>query len=147
MLFAGSLSDEVVARTRKPFQVADVLLGADLLRRAGVDTFLYVILGGPGETPATVEETLRQADRVRAPFTMLDHGYRIQPGTELREMAVAEGAIAADDDCFRATFYHSPATPPEMLAQRVKRYQAEHRRDQWRMMPWMTRLLWDKYRP
>ena len=62
-------------------------------------------------------------------------------------MAIAEGAIATDDDCFKATFYHSPATPPEMLAARLKRYQAEHRWEGLRALPSMARLMWEKFRP
>lgn len=147
VIFAGSLSDAVLARMRKPFQVDDVLRGADLLRQAGVQGFLYLTFGGPGETPATVEETFRLATQVRPLRTLVDHGYRIQPETELQEIAIAEGAIAPDDDCFKATFYHSPATPPGMLKARLKRYLSEHRWDDLRIMPFMARLLWDRLRP
>ena len=147
VIHAGSLSDEVLARMRKPFHVGDVLRGAQLLRQAGVQGFLFLTFGGPGETPATVEETLRLAAQVRAVRTLVDHGYRIQPETELQEIAIAEGAIASDDDCFRATFYHSPATPPGLLKARLKRYVSEHRWDDLRAVPFMARLLWDKLRP
>ena len=147
VIFAGSLSDEVLTRMRKPFHVDDVLRGAQLLRQAGVQGFLFLTFGGPGETPATVEETLRLAAQVRPVRTLVDHGYRIQPETELREIAMAEGAIGPDDDCFRATFYHSPATPPGMLKARLKRYVSEHRWDDLRALPFMARLLWDKLRP
>lgn len=51
MIFASSLSDRVLAACRKPFQVADVMEGADLLRRAGVASFLGLTFGGLGETP------------------------------------------------------------------------------------------------
>jgi len=147
VIFAGSLSDTVLAQMRKPFQVDDVLRGTDLFRQAGVDGFLYLTFGGPGETPATVEETFRLAAQVRPLRTLVDHGYRIQPETELREIAIAEGAVAPDDDCFKATFYHSPATPPGMLKARLKRYLSEHRWDDLRAMPFMARLLWGKLRP
>ncbi|MHB0868948.1 MAG: B12-binding domain-containing radical SAM protein [Chloroflexota bacterium] len=147
MLFAGSLSDTVLAACRKPFLLADVLKGSALLSAAGVDCFLYLTFGGPGETPDTVEETLRHIHQVRPIYTLFDHGYRIQPDTALREIAIAEGAISPEDDCFRATFYHSPETPRGMLEARLKRYQAEHRLDGLRGMPWMARLAWDKFRP
>ena len=147
VIFVGSLSDAVLAQMRKPFQVDDVLRGAELLRQAGVQGFLYLTFGGPGETPATVEETFRLAAQVRPLRTLVDHGFRIQPETELREIAIAEGAVSPDDDCFRATFYHSPATPPGMLKARLKRYVSEHRWDDLRAMPFMARLLWGKLRP
>jgi radical SAM superfamily enzyme YgiQ (UPF0313 family) len=132
---------------RKPFHFDDVMRGAQLLRQAGVKGFLFLTFGGPGETPATVEETFRRVAQVRPTRTLVDRGYRIQPETELREIAVAEGAIAPDNDCFRATFYHSPATPPGMLKARLKRYVSEHRWDDLRAVPFMARLFWDKLRP
>ncbi len=147
MLFAMSLSDPVLDRMRKPFHLEDVLTGADTLRRAGVTCMLYLTLGGPGETPATVDETLARADRMPVAYTLLDHGFRVQPGTALRDTAIAEGAIAPDDDGFRPTFYHSPETPAAMLSGRIKRYQAAHRWDGWRMIPMMVPMLWNKLRP
>lgn len=147
LLYADSLSDDVLARSRKPFQVEDVVRGASVLRRAGVIGFLYLIFGGPGETPATVEETFRVASAIRPLRTLVGRGYRIEAGTGLRAMAVAEGVIAPDDDCFEATFYHSPETPPEMLDARLKRYQAEHRWEGLRALPSMAGLMWDKLRP
>jgi len=121
--------------------------GAHALRQAGVHGFLFLTFGGPGETPATVDETFRVASELRPLYTLLGRGYRIEPGTELQAMAIAEGAIAPDDDCFKATFYHSAGTPPEMLAARLRRYQAEHRWDRLRALPSMMRLMWDKFRP
>lgn len=147
LLYANSLSDEVLARSAKPFQVDDVARGADVLRQAGIHGILFLTFGGPGETPETVEETFRVASRIRPLYTLVGRGYRIEPETDLHTLAVAEGAIGPDDDCFKATFYHSPATPPEMLDARLKRYQAEHRWDSLRALPAMLRLLWDKFRP
>lgn len=147
LLYANSLSDDVLAQSRSPFQVEDVVRGADILHRAGVHGFLFLTFGGPGETPATVEETFRVASDIRPLRTLVGHGYRIEPGTELHATAIAEGAIETDDDCFKATFYHSPATPPEMLAARLKRYEAEHRWEGLRALPSLAGLMWEKFRP
>lgn len=147
VIYANSLSDTVLSSMRKPFCVDDVVRGADLLREAGIERFLFLTFGGPGETPDTVEEALRVASRIRARRTLVDHGFRIQPDTPLHDIAIAEGAIAPDDDCFRATFYHSPATPPAMLASRLKRYRAETRWELVRALPFAAGLLWRKFRP
>jgi coproporphyrinogen III oxidase-like Fe-S oxidoreductase len=147
MLFAMSLSEPVLERMRKPFQLPDVFRGAEMLREAGVENYLFLTLGGPGETLETVEDSFRRAEQLRPMYTLIDHGFRVQPQTALRDIAVSEGAIAPSDDCFRATFYHSPATPPEMLAARIKRYEAAHRWDTLRMLPTGARVIWDKFRP
>lgn len=147
VLYAGSLSDTVLTRLHKPFRAADVVEGAQLLRRAGVTSSLFLTFGGPGETPETVEETFRAIPKVPAIRTLVDHGFRIQPDTELRQIAIDEGVIAPDDDCFDATFYHSPATPPEMLKARLKRYEAEHRWENVKALPFLAGVMWNKFRP
>jgi len=147
MIFAMSLSEPVLAACRKPFQLSNVFEGADTLRRAGLSNYLYLTFGGPGETPVTVEETLSHAPQIRSIYTLFDHGYRIQPRTALHEIALAEGAIPPEHSCFRAVFYHSPETPPAMLDDRLKRYQAEHRWDNLRNLPSFAQMLWDKLRP
>ena len=147
MLFAFSLSEPVLAASRKPFQVADVFQGADVLRREGVPGFLYLTFGGPEETPATVEDTISEMARIKPAYTLVDHGFRVQPGTALRERAVAEGAILPEDDCFNATFYHSPHTPAAMLDARLRRFNREHRWGKPAALAYMARLAWDKLRP
>ncbi|MGI5835814.1 MAG: hypothetical protein ACOX87_04890, partial [Chloroflexota bacterium] len=147
MIFAMSLSEAVLAANLKPFQLEDMMKGADLLNRAGVGNFLYLTFGGPGETPATVEESLSNIALTKSIYTLFDHGYRIQPGTGLHQIALAEGAIPPDHSCFKAVFYHSPETPPAMLDARLKRYQAEHRWDSLRGILPMARIAWDKLRP
>ena len=147
MVFAGSLADEVLVACRKPFLVSDVARGSQILQRAGVATFLYLIFGGPGETMETAARTYEAARRLGPAFCLVDYGYRVQPGTELQRIAVAEGILAADDDCFSATTYCSPATPGEKLRPLVKGYEASLARRSWRALPWMARLAWDKVRP
>jgi len=147
VIYASSLSDTVLSRMRKPFCVDDVIEGARLLKEAGVASSLFLTFGAPGETPDTVEETLRVAARVSAVRTLVDHGFRIQPGTELQEIAMGEGVISANDDCFTATFYHSPATPPEMLRARLKRFESQHRWDNIKALPFLAGVMWNKFRP
>ncbi|HEX9114803.1 MAG TPA: B12-binding domain-containing radical SAM protein [Anaerolineae bacterium] len=147
MVFAGSLVDEVLAAGRKPFRVEDVLRGSQILKQAGVLTALFLTFGGPGETMATAARTYAVAGALQPAYSMVDYGLRIQPGTALQRMAVAEGLLAPDDDCFRPVTYCSPATPVEKLRPLVKGYEAGLARRSWRALPWMAGLIWDKYRP
>jgi len=83
--------------------------------------------GGPGETRDTVAETLRLVPELAPSMCDFGIGWRIQPGTPLRDRAVAEGLLAADDDCFEATFYVSPATPREWIAEQIAVFKRRHR--------------------
>ncbi|HEX2988772.1 MAG TPA: hypothetical protein VHS06_11450, partial [Chloroflexota bacterium] len=147
MLFAFSLSESVLAAGKKPFQLSDVMKESAILRKAGVNSFLYLTFGGYGETPATVEETISHIPYVAPSYTLMDHGFRIQSGTELRDLAVTQGIISPEDDCFKATFYHSPETPAEMLDARIKKYHRQHRLIGRSGISWATRFVWDKVRP
>ena len=131
MLFAGSLADPVLAACHKPFHVADVLTGAGLLARGGVAITLALQAGLPGETPATLEETFARSERISSVYTWLDRGLRILPETPLRDLAVAEGLLDPAEDCFRSTFYHSPATSPTWLNERMQAYRRAHRDWSW----------------
>ncbi|HZK66853.1 MAG TPA: hypothetical protein VFD42_04850 [Chloroflexota bacterium] len=124
-----------------------MFLGASALRREGVPGFLYLTFGGPEETPASVEETISEIPRLRSAYTLVDHGFRVQPGTALRERAVAEGAISPENDCFKATFYHSPHTSAEVLDARLRRFNRENRWGKPAALAYMARLAWDKLRP
>ena len=146
MIFAGSLSDPALEASHKPFGVSDVLLGARLLGEAGVSYAVSLGLGGPGETRETVEKSLTRADELKAVYTWVLHGYRIMPDTPLRDIAVAEGVIAPNDDCFQAKFYYSPATPPEWLDERIKAYAKARQWQQLRGLPWIARVMWNKWR-
>ena len=126
MAFCTSLAEPVLAAQRKPFQVSEALDGMRHLRQGGVQVSLALNLGGPGETPATIEETLRRAEKIPTIFTWLDRGYRVQPETALCALALREGVVAPGDDCFRATFYFSPATPEPLVAARMKEFNRRH---------------------
>ncbi|HEX9016580.1 MAG TPA: radical SAM protein [Chloroflexota bacterium] len=147
MLFAFSLSERVLDACRKPCRSDDVFHDADVLKRAGVENMLYLTFGGPGETPSTVEETISSIPRTHSLYTLVDHGFRIQPDTELHRRAVSEGAISPTDDCFTATFYHSPETPPDFLDARLKRYQAGTRWSSFKALPFFAGVMWEKLRP
>ncbi len=123
MVFAGSLADEVLAAQHKPFTTSDVLDGIQILHKAGIQIAVALSLGGPGETRETVAETLGRAASLPAMYQWVERGFRLQPQTPLRQLAMAEGVIDAADDCFRAVFYHSPATPPAWLDEHIKAFQ------------------------
>lgn len=126
MVFAESLADPVLAEVRKPFGAAEVERDALALRRAGIAFGFTPTFGGPGETPETVEETLRRTPGLGAAFTDFSIGWRIQPRTELRERAVREGLLDPGDDCFEPRYYLSPATPRTWLERRLRSWRRRH---------------------
>lgn len=141
MLFAAGLSDRVLKQLRTPYTAADVESDAAAMRAQGVGFMVMPTLGSPGETPDTVAETMARSARLGAAHVEFTIGWRIQPRTALRERAVAEGVITADDDCYRATYYVSPETPVPILARMVRRYRLRHPVAGLAMLPMITRAV------
>ena len=80
------------------------------------------LLGGPGETEATAEETLRFAESRLGPAdaAFLTVGVRIYPGTALAATARDQGLLTGSEDLLEPTFYLSPELDAARLLRRVK---------------------------
>ncbi len=122
MMFAESMSDPVLEALGKSFRSAEIRRDAAELRRANIAFGMIPTLGGPGETKETALVTLRETAKLKPLFCEFGVGWRIQPRTPLRERAVAEGLLSAEDDCYEPRFYISRDTPKAWLEEQVKRY-------------------------
>ena len=80
-----SASDVVLNGLQKGFTVEHVHKAAEVIRRHALPCLWIFMLGGPGETKETVQETLRFADQcIRTKdVVFFNVGIRIYPGTEL----------------------------------------------------------------
>jgi radical SAM superfamily enzyme YgiQ (UPF0313 family) len=123
-----ALCAPMLASYAKGFGVADVLEAYRTCREVGVHQAHYLLFGGPGETEATVTETV---DRARAlegcvffPFV----GLRVYPGTRLFESAREEGLVSSAGGCLEAVFYISAAVGAEQAWAIVARAAAGERR-------------------
>jgi radical SAM superfamily enzyme YgiQ (UPF0313 family) len=118
-----SASPRVLARLQKNFDRLALERAAELLRAAGMPSMWFFLLGGPGETEATLAETFDFIDRFVAPEDMvhLTAGLRIYPGTGLHREALRHGLVREDDDLLQPRFYVCPDLGPERLEELVLR--------------------------
>jgi radical SAM superfamily enzyme YgiQ (UPF0313 family) len=116
-------SERVLREMNKRFTPDDVRVVADLLAAHGIRRTGFLLLGGPGETRETVEQSLAFADSLRLDFLKVTVGLRIYPGTPLARRAVDEGAISAEDDLLVPRFYLAPGLEP-WIQERVARFEA-----------------------
>lgn len=145
---AESASDAVLARLEKGFTAAKAREVAERVERAGIRTLWIFLVGGPGETPATLEETLSFAAwRLgRGDAVYLTVGLRIYPGTTLHRIALAEGVVAAGDTLLAPRFYFSPALDFDGAVGRLRRFAADHPRFMFSadsrsvILPYLTRI-------
>jgi radical SAM superfamily enzyme YgiQ (UPF0313 family) len=101
-------SKQVLRAMNKRFQPDEARAISDRLVAHGIRRLGFLLLGGPGETRQTVDESLDFADSLRLEMLHTTIGIRIYPHTPLARQAVAEGMIAPDDDLLRPRFYLQP---------------------------------------
>jgi anaerobic magnesium-protoporphyrin IX monomethyl ester cyclase len=127
---AESASDAVLERMEKGFDAARLAEAADRVARAGIRTLWIFLVGGPGETPVTLEETLAFAARRlnRGDAVYLTVGLRIYPGTTLHRIAIDEGVVMNGDPLLVPSFYFSRELAFDDAVLRLKKFAAEHPR-------------------
>jgi anaerobic magnesium-protoporphyrin IX monomethyl ester cyclase len=111
--------DGMLERLQKGFTMAQLRKALEhrkhLLTIGSKMEWLWVfLLGGPGETKASMEESFRfMRDEVPPGDPIfVQVGLRVYPGTPLQQEAIAEGVITEDDDLLQSFHYVSPDLEP-----------------------------------
>jgi radical SAM superfamily enzyme YgiQ (UPF0313 family) len=113
----------VLREMNKRFTPGDVRGASDLLAAHGIRRIGFLLLGGPGETRETVEESLEYAEALDLDYLKVTVGIRIYPRTPLAQRAVEERTIAPGDDLLRPAFYLAPGLEP-WIQERVAAFEA-----------------------
>jgi len=98
-------SDEVLKEMNKHFRSKDVRDAARMLSDCGIHTMGFLMLGGPGETNDSVEESLAFVSGLNLDALKITIGIRIYPYTKLAKRAIQDGLIAEEDDLLFPKFY------------------------------------------
>ncbi len=121
--FTGdSASEPMLERYRQPHRAADLAKVVGLCRRYRMAVMIDLLLGGPGETPETVAETIRFVDAIEPDCVGAGLGMRIYPNTPVAEMVAGRGWLTRQEGIFRRyegpldllkpTFFISPDLGP-----------------------------------
>jgi radical SAM superfamily enzyme YgiQ (UPF0313 family) len=119
-LGSESLSDPVLKAYRKPFRVENVFKAHASALEAGLHVAHYLLLGGPGENPDTLNETLERAELLSQCVLFLFCGMRIYPQTELHELSRKERPGNEIQDLLSPTFYRSAMVGSREILDKVK---------------------------
>jgi radical SAM superfamily enzyme YgiQ (UPF0313 family) len=99
-------SDRVLRTTlNKKFNREEIKTVSKMFQEAGIERRGFLLLGGPGETKDTVEESLSFADSLNLDALKITIGLRIYPQTPLATIALAEGVIRPGEDLLVPRFY------------------------------------------
>lgn len=115
-----SMSRSMLAAYRKPFDVEEVVAAHQQARAAGLYVAHYFLMGGPGESTATVAESLDHIERLERTALFFFVGIRIYPGTALYDMAIDEGKISRETDMLEPVFYQADAIDREQIEAMVR---------------------------
>lgn len=115
-----SLSAAILKNLQKPFAAEDVFAAHDQALAAGIHIAHYFLFGGPGESAATLRETLDNVEKISRSVFFFFCGIRIYPHTTLYEIALREGQITARQNLLQPVFYRSPAITDREIMQKVE---------------------------
>lgn len=83
--------DEMLKNLGENFNMNTLIRTHKLCSEAGIKTCHYLLLGGPGETLETIEESLNVMRELKPTAVIVATGIRIYPGTPLDKIAIKEG--------------------------------------------------------
>jgi radical SAM superfamily enzyme YgiQ (UPF0313 family) len=98
-------SHGMLQQMRKQFAPEEVRRASEMLRGVHIRRMGFLLLGGPGETQESVEESLAFAESLQLDALKLTVGVRIYPDTEVARLAKEEGLISSDQDLLTPQFY------------------------------------------
>ncbi len=98
-------SRKILRSLNKRFGPEEVRRVSVMLDRYGIGRIGFLLLGGPGETRETVEESLEFADSLELEAVKVTTGIRIYPYTRLAKAAIADGVVSREDDLLYPRFY------------------------------------------
>jgi len=119
-------NDIMLQNMGKGFTVADITRASSICREAAMPFCHSLLLGGPGETMDTVQETLNTINTLSPTAAIAMVGIRVFPKTALSDIAKNEGMITADEDFLKPVFYLAPAVKNKLLPH-IENFAKSHR--------------------
>lgn len=116
-----SFSDEQLHNYGKSFTFAEIERTSKLSADLGIFYAHFFILGGYGETDATIDETMKNAQRIEHSVFFPYIGMRIYPHTRLSKIAKEEGLIVDDKELINPTYYISKKVDIDSIKEKAIR--------------------------
>jgi radical SAM superfamily enzyme YgiQ (UPF0313 family) len=102
-----ALNDEMLTIYRKPFDAGQVFSAHERALTAGLNVAHFLLMGGPGETPLTLAQTLDNIDKLQHAVLFFFVGVRVYPHTRLYQIARDRGQIDAQQSLLSPIYYQA----------------------------------------
>lgn len=129
-LGTDSLSDPILRSMRKGFTVDQAVDFSRRLADAGIKQCHNLIFGGPGETPETMEESVRNMDALEPTAMIATIGLRVFKGTDMWRIGAGEEIVdPADPTSLLEPLFFIEEAVADDIVERVARWVEE--RENW----------------
>jgi radical SAM superfamily enzyme YgiQ (UPF0313 family) len=112
---SDSFCDSVLQDYGKRFTFEDIFESSILAQRHDIWQAHYLIVGGPGESEATLRQSFENSRRLPRGIIFPFTGMRLYPNTPLYQRALLEGVIGPEFDLLKPFFYRSAALSRESI--------------------------------
>lgn len=102
-----SASEKMLRQMTTGFTLDDLGRCCQLLEEAEVNYSIFMILGGPGESRETIEESIRFCQGIKTAAIFYFTGVRILPNTGMETYARNNGIFTSDEELLFPKFYLS----------------------------------------
>lgn len=121
---SDSFSTPVLRRYGKSFDFEEIRRASELASELKIRYTHFIIFGGPGETPASMEETIARAAALPQALFFATIGMRVYPGTPLWHLVTRQRpADVAADYLLEPRFYLEPPLTVDGIHTRLKQVQ------------------------
>jgi radical SAM superfamily enzyme YgiQ (UPF0313 family) len=128
MMSPESMSETVLRNYCKAFTIPDVIRATERINKTRLTTFWYFLVGGPGETNQTLQDTLDFIVKYlkheqHPPYHNINMflGVRIYLRTRLWEIAKSEGLVNSNTNPLEPCWYVSPELNLDLAAEQMIR--------------------------
>jgi hypothetical protein len=120
---AESMSEITLAGLGKTYGKEAIRRTADLLHSRGIPVHWFLLVGGPGETPETLRETLETAAEIAGEWDLVDVGVgvRVYNGSMIAKR-LQEGGARSGDEFFTPVVYEPEGASVETLKRLTKEW-------------------------
>ncbi len=127
-LGTDAATDVTLAGINKKFSFADVLEIHERVIHEEIPCAHFIMFGGPDEDEETLQQGLKNIEKLENSVVFAFIGIRILPGTAIFDRAVQDGLIKADQSLLYPKFYFSPHVSRERIEEQIKQ-SFSHRMD------------------
>ena len=114
-------SNATLTGLNKQFDFEEVIQFNQVCLKEEIPTAHFIIFGGPDESFATVDEGLKNIQKLEKCVVFAFAGIRIHPATGLYDRALREGILGKKDSLLKPVYYFSPNLNLETMNAKIEK--------------------------